>query len=274
MGHIELAAPIAHIWFLRSIPSRMGMVLGITRRDLSDVIYFVSYIITSASEEEKESIRKQIDQEYKEKLEEKKKEAGKDDEGVLQDLRKLKLARKAALDEVAELTELNVLSEVKYRRFSLKYGECFQAETGAEAIYRLFEQVDLKEQVEKFKKEAQEASSSRREKVLSQLKFFEGLVRANVRPEWMFLKSLPVLPPGLRPMVQLDGGRYASSDLNDLYRRVINRNNRLKYLLEISAPEVIVRNEKRMLQEAIDALIDNGMKASTVTRAAAGGKGH
>ncbi len=272
MGHIELASPVAHIWFLRSIPSRMGMVLGVSRRDLSKVAYFVAYIITNVSEESKTEILDEIQEEYKAEVKEAKKEF-KDNEKELKDrIRKIKKARGRAVDEVEKLKNLNILSEVEYRKLSLKYGEAFEAKTGAEAIYDLFKDVDLKEEIKNLRKEAAEAPSSRKDKVLRRLKFFEGLEKADVKPENMFLKVLPVLPPGLRPMVQLDGGKYASSDLNDLYRRVINRNNRLKYLLKISAPEVIVRNEKRMLQEAVDALIDNGMKSSTVTRPAAGGK--
>ncbi len=271
MGHIDLAAPVAHIWFLRGIPSRMGMVLGVSRRDLSNVVYFVSYIITSVSDEGKERVLEEIDEEYKNEVKQKKSEI-EDEEKLKNALRELRLARSKAVDQLSMIKRHNVISEIEYRRLSLKYGEVFEAKTGAEALYEIFESIDVEEEIEKLRHEYEEAPSSRRKKVLRRLKFFEGLERADVRPEWMFFKVLPVLPPGLRPMVQLDGGRYASSDLNDLYRRVINRNNRLKYLLEISAPEVIVRNEKRMLQEAVDALVDNGMRSSTVTRPAAGGR--
>ncbi len=184
----------------------------------------------------------------------------------------LKSARDRAREEVLNLKPLKILSEVDYHRLSLKYGEVFEAGTGAETLRKIFEKVDFKKQITELKKEAQDAQPVNRRKILARLKIFQGMLRAGIRPEWMFLEVLPVLPPDLRPMVQLDGGRYASSDLNDLYRRVINRNNRLKYLLEIGAPEVIVRNEKRMLQEAVDALIDNGMRKGTTTTATTGGK--
>lgn len=271
MGHIELAAPVAHIWFLRGIPSRIGMMLGVSRRDLSNVVYFVSYIIVSVSKEDKERVLEEINEEYKQKVKESKREI-EDDEELERALRDLRLARNKAVDQLSIINKYNVISEVEYRRLSLKYGEIFEARTGAEALFEMFKELDLKRQIEKLREEYEEAPSSRKKKALRRLKFFEGLDKAGLRPEWMFLKVLPVLPPGLRPMVQLDGGRYASSDLNDLYRRVINRNNRLKYLLDISAPEVIIRNEKRMLQEAVDALMDNGMRSSTVTRPAAGGR--
>lgn len=270
LGHIELATPVTHIWYLRGIPSRIGMALNVSRKDLSNVVYFVSYIITEVDDEEKERILEQIGSELKSKIKITKKEFEGDE--LKQNLRKLKLAKNEAEDQLSRIKRLEVLSEVDYRQLSLKYGEVFKAETGAEALYNLFKEMDLEEEIAGLEEELKDAPSSRRDKVLRRLKFLEGLGKADLRPEWMFFKTLPVLPPGLRPMVQLDGGRYASSDLNDLYRRVINRNNRLKYLLEISAPEVIIRNEKRMLQEAVDALVDNGKRSSTVTRPAAGGR--
>ena len=171
-----------------------------------------------------------------------------------------------------EIKELKILSEVVYHTLSLKYGEMFEAGTGAETVKNIFAQIDLKKTVDELVKESQEAPPALKKKVLRRLKLFQGMLKSGVRPEWMFMDVLPVLPPDLRPMVQLDGGRYASSDLNDLYRRVINRNNRLKYLLEISAPAVIVRNEKRMLQEAVDALVDNEMRKGVTTTATTGGK--
>ena len=171
-----------------------------------------------------------------------------------------------------EIKTMRILSEVSYHELSLKYGEIFEAGTGAEVVRDLFTKIDLKITTEELKKEADEAPPAIKKKILRRLKLFQGMLQAKVRPEWMFMDVLPVLPPDLRPMVQLDGGRYASSDLNDLYRRVINRNNRLKYLQEISAPPVIVRNEKRMLQEAVDALIDNEMRKGVTTTATTGGK--
>ena len=167
---------------------------------------------------------------------------------------------------------MRILSEVVYMQLSMKFGEVFEAGTGAEVVKKIFEKIDLEKETEIIRKEAQEAPPAMKKKVLRRLKLFQGMLKAGVRPEWMFMDVLPVLPPDLRPMVQLDGGRYASSDLNDLYRRVINRNNRLKYLQEISAPPVIVRNEKRMLQEAVDALIDNEMRKGVTTTATTGGK--
>ena len=184
----------------------------------------------------------------------------------------LKAARDKAREEVLSIKPLRTLSEVEYHAFALKYGECFEAGTGAETLRKIFEAMDLKKIIQQLKEETEKAKGENKRKVLRRLSIIEGMLRAGVRPEWMFMTVLPVLPPDLRPMVQIDGGRYASSDLNDLYRRVINRNNRLKYLLEINAPEVIVRNEKRMLQEAVDALIDNSMRKAQTTQATTGGR--
>ncbi|MBM3251010.1 MAG: DNA-directed RNA polymerase subunit beta', partial [Candidatus Nealsonbacteria bacterium] len=167
---------------------------------------------------------------------------------------------------------LKVLSEVEYYDFSLKYGQAFEAGTGAETLRKIIAKTDFRIEIKKLEEQIKETTLMVRLKILRRLRFLQGIIKSGIKPEWMFLTILPVLPPDLRPMVQLDGGRYASSDLNDLYRRVINRNNRLKYLLEISAPEVIVRNEKRMLQEAVDALIDNGMRKGILTTATTGGK--
>jgi DNA-directed RNA polymerase subunit beta' len=264
MGHIKLAVPCSHIWFLRGVPSRIGTVLDIPMQQLEGVIYFASYIVTSCDENAKKKVLEEIKKEYKSKLKEQEKEKTK--------IGDLKIARDAAVQEVSEIKPFKILSEIDYHRLSLKYGEIFEAGTGAEVLRNILEKVDLKKEIEVLKKELAETQPGNRRKVLTRLKIFQGMFRAGVRPEWMFLTVLPVLPPDLRPMVQLDGGRYASSDLNDLYRRVINRNNRLKYLLEIEAPEVIVRNEKRMLQEAVDALIDNGMRKRTMTTATTGGK--
>jgi len=161
---------------------------------------------------------------------------------------------------------------VEYYDYSLKYGEVFEAGTGSETLRKIFEKIDIKKEIKIIKKKAEKETAMTRRKLLRRLRLLEGMFAVGIKPEWMFLTVLPILPPDLRPMVQLDGGRYASSDLNDLYRRVINRNNRLKYLLEIDAPEVIIRNEKRMLQEAVDALIDNGMRKGILTTATTGGR--
>ncbi len=276
MGHIKLAAPVSHIWFLKGIPSRMGMVLGISMHKLEKVIYFSSYIVTKTDEEAKKQVMERIEKEYKAKKKGMKSEGsgkkGKASKSAKSNLRQLKVARNKAKEELESIEPLAILSEVEYRDFSLRYGEVFEAGTGAETLREIFQRLDLKEEMKKLRKELKEVSSQNRKKVMRRLKLYKVMERANIRPEWMFLTVLPVLPPGLRPMVQLDGGRYAASDLNDLYRRVINRNNRLKYLLEIGAPEVIIRNEKRMLQEAVDSLIDNGMRRGTTTRATTGGR--
>jgi len=263
MGHIKLYAPVSHIWFLRGVPSRMGLVLNKSSQQLEKVIYFSSYIITSVNEAARDGIMEAIEQEYKSKVKKEKTEAAKNE---------LKSAREKAKEELLDIKPLRILSEVVYHNLSMKYGEVFEAGTGAEVVKELFMKVDLKKETDEIAQEAKDAPPAMKKKVLRRLKLFQGMLRANIRPEWMFMDVLPVLPPDLRPMVQLDGGRYASSDLNDLYRRVINRNNRLKYLQEIKAPLVIVRNEKRMLQEAVDALIDNDMRKGVTTTATTGGK--
>jgi len=265
MGHIKLATPVAHIWYLRGVPSRMGMVLDIPMPQLERVIYYAAYIITEVDEKAKEEILKEIEKEYEAKL----KSIKEDKEKIQQ----LKEAKERAKNEVLGIKPLRILSELEFRELSLKYGHCFKAGTGAETLKKIFEKIDLDKEIEKLQKALQENSlSPEKNKIRSRLKLFKDMKKANIRPEWMFLTVLPVLPADLRPIVQLDGGRYASSDLNDLYRRVINRNNRLKYLLEIGAPEVMVRNEKRMLQEAVDALIDNEMRKSVTTKATTGGR--
>ncbi len=280
MGHIKLATPCSHVWFLRGVPSSMGMVLDVSMQQLEKVIYFASYIITSCNEDAKKKTLEEIDKEYKSKVRalssikvqaKKPKIKNKKREKKIK-LDELKAARDRALEEVSNLKPLKILSEVEYHQLSLKYGEVFEAGTGAETLRKIFEKTDFKKEMDNLKNSLDKAQSTIKRKMLTRLRFFQGLEKAKIRPEWMFLTVLPVLPPDLRPMVQLDGGRYASSDLNDLYRRVINRNNRLTYLLEIGAPEVIVRNEKRMLQEAVDALIDNGMRKGTMTMATTGGK--
>jgi DNA-directed RNA polymerase subunit beta' len=266
MGHIKLAVPVSHIWFLRGVPSRMGMVLDLPANQLEKVIYFTAYIVKKVDEKQKKKILEDIENEFKEKV--KSKKLKKDSK----EYKELKEAKERARAEVLSITPLRVFSEEEYREFSLKYGECFEGGTGAETLRKIFENIDLKKEIERMKKDLEKASTETKKKIFRRLRLFLAMEKAKIRPEWMFLTVLPVLPPDLRPMVQLDGGRYASSDLNDLYRRVINRNNRLKYLIEIGAPEVILRNEKRMLQEAVDALIDNGMRKGVMTQATTGGK--
>ncbi|MFA5232296.1 MAG: DNA-directed RNA polymerase subunit beta' [Candidatus Paceibacterota bacterium] len=270
MGHIKLASPVSHIWFLKGIPSRIGMVLGISLNKVEEVIYFISYIVTKVDEEIKEKILKEIEEEFKIKSKDLKNQGRDDIKKALEDL---KQAKERAKQEVVSIKSMVVLSEIDYHRLSLKYGEMFEAGTGAEVIREIFQKINLDAEIEKITKRLSEKKiTEEKRNLLRRLKIFQEMKHSNVRPEWMFIDVLPVLPPDLRPMVQLDGGRYASSDLNDLYRRVINRNNRLKYLLEIGAPDVIVRNEKRMLQEAVDALIDNKMRKGTTTQASTGGK--
>ena len=262
MGHIKLAAPCSHIWFLRGVPSRMALILNIPAPVLERIIYFASYIITSVNEEEKKKVLQEIEEEFKRKT-----------KGVSdKDKEAFKQARDKAKAELINLKPLSAFSEVEYQNLSLKYGHLFEAGIGGEALRKIFEKVDIAKTIEQLKKDIEEATLPHRKKLLFRLKLFQGMKEAKLRPEWMFWTVVPVLPPDLRPMVQLDGGRYASSDLNDLYRRVLNRNNRLKYLLELGAPEVIVRNEKRMLQEAVDALIDNNMRKGGMTQATTGGK--
>ena len=286
MGHIKLASPCSHIWFLRGVPSRMGVVLDTPMQQLEKVIYFASYIVTGVNEDARKKTLEEIEKEYKQKLKTETRTSGAKVKGKSKaevkkrtkfsslslSLGQLKAAKDKAREEVLSLKPLKILSEVDYYRLSLKYGEIFEAGTGGEILRKIFEKVDFKKEIAGLQIALEEAQPVSRRKILARLKILQGMKRAGVRPEWMFMTLLPVLPPDLRPMVQLDGGRYASSDLNDLYRRVINRNNRLKYLLEIGAPEVIVRNEKRMLQEAVDALIDNGMRKGTMTTATTGGK--
>jgi len=250
MGHIKLATPVSHVWFLRGIPSKVGLVLDISVSDLEKVIYFAGYIITKVDENARKRVLEEIEREYKTKT----KKLEKDEMSDIRD------AKEHAKDDVKNIQLNEVLSEVEYHRLSRKFGEVFEASIGAESIRKILEGTNL----DSLRKELEEAlpreSPMAQRKTLRRLQVIKGMQKAGIRPEWMFLSMIPVIPPDLRPMVQLDGGRYATSDLNDLYRRVINRNNRLKRLFELNAPEVITRNEKRMLQEAVDALIDNSIR--------------
>jgi len=250
MGHIELGTPVSHIWFLRGVPSRMSILLNISVSDLEKVIYFAGYIITKVHESEKEEIVKGLDREYKAKL----KGAADDDTKE-----KLKNLLSNTKKEIGEIYEGKVLNEISFHHYSLKYGTCFEANIGAEAIYSIFKNLDLNKLKSLTEAMLEKASAAEKEKLHKRLSLIRAMTYANIRPEWMFLTVIPVIPPVLRPMVALDGGRHATSDLNDLYRRVINRNNRLKKLKEINAPDVILRNEKRIIQEAVDALIDNSI---------------
>jgi DNA-directed RNA polymerase subunit beta' len=251
MGHIELASPVTHIWFLRSIPGRIGTLLGLSISELEKVVYFAGHIIVKVKEDERARILRELDQEYKNKTKSLKTQDDKD--AVKEQFTEVKR-------EIEGIRVGKVLDEALYHRFSVKYGTAFEADIGAEALYEMCRRMDLGQMQEDLEKYILTVSSTERVKVQKRLNLVKAMRRAGVRPEWMFITVLPVIPPGLRPMVPLDGGRHATSDINDLYRRVINRNNRLKKLKELSAPEVILRNEKRILQEAVDALIDNSIR--------------
>ena len=217
MGHIELAAPCSHIWFFKGVPSKMGLVLDMSPRDLEEVLYFVSYVVIDPGN--------------------------------------------------VPLEAKQTLSDKEYRAYYEKYGNTFKVGMGAEAIQELLKRVDLEKEIEEVRKELEDATSQKRIRLVKRLDALVSFYESGNKPEWMVLTVLPVIPPELRPMIQLDGGRFATSDLNDLYRRIINRNNRLKKLLELGAPTIIVQNEKRMLQEAVDSLFDNGRRGRSITAA-------
>lgn len=258
MGHIELASPVSHIWFLRSMPSRIALVLGVPSGDLEKVVYFAGYIVTKVFEEERKRLLRDLDSEFKAKVksvqDEKTKEA-------------FKQALTGAKSEIDSIQEGTVFDEVRYHSFSMKYGSLFEAGIGAEAIYNLLKKIDLPQLETELVAALTKAGNLDKEKINKRLALVRSMIKSNTKPEWMFMTVLPVIPPALRPMVPLDGGRYATSDVNDLYRRVINRNNRLRKLMEISAPEVILRNEKRILQEAVDSLIDNSIRHGSASQA-------
>jgi DNA-directed RNA polymerase subunit beta' len=257
MGHIDLASPVAHIWFLRGIPSRMGLALNIPVSHLEKVIYFASYIITEVHEVAKENVMKELNREYKAKLK------------ILEldaDREKLKGLFDNTKKQIQEIVAFKVISEDEYNIYSLKFGSIFEAGIGAEAIYQIFKTFNLSDIEEQLNIDVKATKSvAVRIKIEKRLSLIRSLNREGIRPEWMFLEVIPVIPPALRPMVALEGGRYATSDVNDLYRRVINRNNRLKKLMNIGAPDVILRNEKRILQEACDSLIDNTIRKHSGT---------
>ena len=255
MGHIKLAVPVAHIWFLRSTPSKIGLMLDVPSNALERVVYCAAYIVTSVDKKAREEALEEINREYKQKF-----KLQTTNNKLQTDVEALGKARDRAKDELKNLHKYQVLGESEFHDLSLKYGNIFEAGIGSETVKKLLEEINLAELAGKLSEEEKTAPMSTRKKVLKRLKLTRSFLKVGMRPEWMFLSILPVLPPDLRPMVPLDGGRFATSDLNDLYRRVINRNNRLKKLLEFSAPEVIIRNEKRMLQEAVDALIDNSAR--------------
>ena len=313
MGDIKLAAPVAHIWFSKGTPSRLGMLLELSPRNLERVIYFAQYLVTSVDEELRKAAVERLQQELKEGLERleaeaagkleptgdeavadaeavaeeasssekpkksksKKSKKGDSDpaESEAPDIKVLLEDAKAELEnetvgQIEELEDLRVgqlLTESRHRELRERYEEVFSANMGAEAVLEVLRELDLDAMRDNLQEEIRSTSGTRRKKAIKPLRVVEAFRKSGNKPEWMVLTVLPVLPPELRPMVQLDGGRFATSDLNDLYRRVINRNNRLRRLMELQAPEIIIRNEKRMLQEAVDALIDNGRRGRAVS---------
>ena len=299
MGHIDLAVPVSHIWFLRGVPSKIGLVLDLSVQELEKVIYFASFIITQVDEEKKKRLLEQVAQEYKSKSSSLEKEfkqslaqkqasisskAGSvenltkkmdKEKNSLSDLLaekkdQLDKAYETAKQELSSLSVKQIVSEISYHDLSVKYGHIFEAGIGAEAIYELLQTINLNQQIKELDQQLEKAKGGRRKKLMRRIKLLQSLSKTGIRPESMVLTVIPVIPPDLRPMVQLDGGRFATSDLNDLYRRVINRNNRLRRLKDLNAPEVIVRNEKRMLQEAVDALIDNSARHGKTVTASTG----
>ena len=288
MGHIELATAVAHIWFLRGLPSKIATLLDLSVQSVERVVYFASFIITSVDADAAAATREEILSEYKSKrrvIEEDasrklKENTGQGAAGEAPRVTKLRDERLSELEraftlansEVESLKKMEIISEMQYQDYSLKYGHIFEAATGAEAIHKLLTEIRPKEEIERTLKELESATGARKDRLARRLKLLQSFALNILKPEWMILTVLPVIPPDLRPMVPLDGGRFATSDLNDLYRRVINRNNRLKQLIDLNAPEVISRNEKRMLQEAVDALIDNSARAGKTVTASTGQK--
>jgi DNA-directed RNA polymerase subunit beta' len=272
MGHIKLAVPVSHIWFLRGVPSKIGLALGMSVQDLEKIVYFSSYIVLNVDEAEREKALAQLEQEFKNKQKEINKNfSGNTKEGKDKQ-EELKNIYRASKEELKGLDKLKIISEIEYFNLSTKYAQVFSAGIGAEAIRTILVSTDIKKEIEKLRKSLESEEVQDRKKVLKRVKLFQGFINAGMKLEWMLPTIIPVIPPDLRPMVALDGGRFATSDLNDLYRRIINRNNRLKKLIEIGAPEVITRNEKRMLQEAVDALFDNSARRSQVSVAASTGQ--
>ncbi|HPT08257.1 MAG TPA: DNA-directed RNA polymerase subunit beta' [bacterium] len=303
MGHISLQVPCSHIWFLKGLSSKIGLILNLSIQSLEKVVYFANFIVTDVDEKLKNETLEIIKKEYKSK----KKNIEADNEKIINQIKeekttlkekegkekadkiineKIDLANKdkekksAKLDEdfeivkkeLKDLKPLLILSEQEYQNLSLKFGHLFEAGIGAVAIKDLLKRINLDKTIKKLEEKLDTAIDTKKDKIIKRLKLLKNLKNNNIRPEWMILDVIPVIPPDLRPMVALDGGRFASSDLNDLYRRVINRNNRLKQLIELNAPEVICRNEKRMLQEAVDSLIDNSARNSKMVAASTGQK--
>ncbi len=265
MGHIKLAVPVTHIWFLRSTPSRIGLLIDLPIKAIEQVIYFAAYCVIEVDEKAKAEAKEQLTAEYKSMRKKMQDEYGKSTEEKSQkdaarNLEEFDEQHRAAKNDLENLKVGKIFSELEYRDMSMKFGHVFKAGIGAEAIRSIIQNLDLDKLTENLEKDLKKASGQKQKKIIKRIKLAGSLKKAGIKAEWMIMTVLPVIPPDLRPMVQLDGGRFAASDLNDLYRRVINRNNRLKKLMSIGAPEVICRNEKRMLQEAVDTLLNNSAR--------------
>lgn len=266
MAHIKLAVPVSHIWFLRSTPSRIGLLIDLPIKAIEQVIYFAAYVVTDLDENAKTEAREQLVNEFKvirKKIQEEFKTLKKDDDSqkdLTRKLEELDEQNRTAKQELESLKIGKILSELEYRDLSTKFGQIFKAGIGAEAIRYIIQNLDLEKLINSLEEDLKKSSGQKQKKIIKRIKLAGSLKKAGIKAEWMIMTVLPVIPPDLRPMVQLDGGRFAASDLNDLYRRVINRNNRLKRLMAIGAPEVICRNEKRMLQEAVDTLLNNSAR--------------
>jgi DNA-directed RNA polymerase subunit beta' len=293
LGNITLQVPVSHIWFLRGLSSKIGLLLNLGIQSLEKVIYYASFIVTDVDEALKESTIEQIKAEYKSKVKNIDNEFNnqlkkiKDEQGEasehsaeMKEAIKMKAEKVGRLEEdfgqvqkeLKELKPLLILSEQQYQSLSIKFGHIFEAAIGADAIRQLLAKIDLDRSIKNLEEKLTDAVDSKKEKLIKRLKLLKSFRNNSIRPEWMIMTVMPVVPPDLRPMVALDGGRFAASDLNDLYRRIINRNNRLKQLMDLNAPEVICRNEKRMLQEAVDALIDNSARHTKTVTASTGQK--
>ncbi len=305
MGHITLAAPCAHPWFLRIVPSRIALLLDMKAVDVSRIAYFSAYVITEVNEDFKQTYLEEIDREANGRLKSKKAEFDKKFEELSRQYQKDKSSGKFNLEELKQKYEANkellkqqqaetlakiqtiaevakqellnlkfkdVITELQYQELSSKFGSVFKAGIGAEALEQLLKKIDLQQEYETLREKVQKSKGETKKKLSKRLRLIRSFIQTNTKPEWMILRRVMVLPPDLRPMLQLEGGRFAASDLNELYRRLINRNNRLRKLIQIGAPEVILRNEKRMLQEAVEALIDNSVRSGKQVMASTGQK--
>jgi DNA-directed RNA polymerase subunit beta' len=283
MGHIKLAVPVTHPWFLRSTPSKIGLLLDIPVKKLELVVYFAAYIVVDVDTQFKQEELEKLEIEYQQIIKRTKDENGKSlkaatdahkngdiseqelvalETELVEGLEEVTMNFKKALLELKELEVGQILTELQYREISMKFGHVFRAGIGADAIREIIQKMKLPSFFETLKEDVRKSSGQKQKKLIKRMKLVDAFIRNNIKPEWMILTAIPIIPPDLRPMVQLDGGRFATSDLNDLYRRVINRNARLKKLIQLGAPEIICRNEKRMLQEAVDILITNSSRST------------